>query len=377
MRAYLDSAATTSLAPEVLEAMLPFLRDGFGNPSSTHSHGREVRSAVEKARRTIAEQLNAFPSEIYFTSGGTEADNTFLRGTVATQGTQHVISSPLEHHAVLHTLEDLAHRGTIQLHFVEHDQQGVFNLDHLAALLGQYPHALVSLMHGNNELGNLNPLAAIAELCKAHGATFHSDTVQTIGYYPLNTKELHAQGLVGAAHKFHGPKGVGFLYLKKGFKVSAFVTGGGQERNLRGGTENTYAIIGMAKALELSLSTREKALAHMRQLKAQMIALLHQHLPTNSFTFHGLSANEESSLPSVLNVGISHPAAGMLLFNLDLQGISASGGSACSSGSQVGSHVISALNLPVGYTPVRFSFSKYTTLAEVKYAVEQLAKLLS
>ncbi len=376
MKAYLDNAATTSLAPEVLEAMLPFMRNGFGNPSSTHSHGREVKTAVEKARRSIAELLNAYPSEIYFTSGGTEADNTFLRGVVKMHKVKYAISSQLEHHAVLHTLEALEREGLIALKIVENDCQGKLNLSHLESLLKESPNALVSLMHANNEIGNINPIAKIAELCKEYNAYFHSDTVQTIGYYQQDVKKLPVDSLVGAGHKFHGPKGVGFMYLRKGLKISSFITGGGQERNMRGGTENTYGIIGLAKALELSLSTSEKSLKYMNGLKNYMIEQI-THTLGNTFIYNGMSGDVNESLPSVLNIGVNSSQASMLLFNLDLHGISVSGGSACSSGSHVGSHVIAALSeQSKAHAPIRFSFSKYTTKDEIAYTVSKLKELL-
>ncbi len=372
MNVYFDNAATTALDPEVIEAMLPYLKEGFGNPSSTHSYGRNVKTAIEKARRTIAELLNASPSEIYFTSGGTEADNTFLRGIVETEEIQVAITSALEHHAVLHTLEDLAAKGKLLLHLVEHNAEGQLNLDHLASLLKENPKSLVSLMHGNNEIGNLNEIEKIAALCQEHGAFFHSDTVQTIGYFNYDLKQLPLHSLVGAGHKFHGPKGVGFLYVRKGLSVAPFITGGGQERSMRGGTENTYGIIGLAKALERSLHSSREAVAHMQSLKEYMLMQLERHFP-QEFKIHGKSSDLANSLPSVLNVGFSPRfGGGMLLFQLDLQGVAASGGSACSSGASVGSHVIRALNLPQQYTPVRFSFDKHNTKEEIDYAISVL-----
>lgn len=376
MKAYLDNAATTALAPEVLDAMLPFMREGFGNPSSTHSHGREVKTAVEKARRTIAELLNAFPSEIYFTSGGTEADNTFLRGIIETQGIKEAISSSLEHHAVLHTLEDLEKQGKIKLHLVANDGRGNIDLNHLEVLLKSSSNALVSIMHANNEIGNINPIEKIASLCEEYNAYYHSDTVQTIGYYQKDVKTLPVHSLVGAGHKFHGPKGAGFMYLRKGLKVSQLITGGGQERNMRGGTENTYGIIGLAKAFELSLTTREKSLAHIASIKRHMIDQLNKKFG-DTIIYNGMSRDLTASLSSVLNLGVKTELASMILFNLDLHGISASGGSACSSGSHVGSHVIASLSEESrNSTPIRFSFSKHTTIEEVDYAVNKLSELL-
>ena len=235
MQVYLDNAATTPLDKEVFEVMTPYMLEYFGNPSSIHSHGRQVRAAIEKARKAIAGLLNTSPAEIFFTSGGTEADNAAIFGTVRSLGIKHVISSPLEHHAVLHSLEALKKRGEIELTFVRHDDKGGFDLTHLEQLLSERPPSFVSLMHGNNEIGNLNDIAAIGETCKQYGAIFHSDTVQTMGHYRHDLQKLDLHFLVGSAHKFHGPKGVGFIYIRNEVKVPPLIHGGSQERNMRGG----------------------------------------------------------------------------------------------------------------------------------------------
>ncbi len=374
MKVYLDNAATTPLDPEVFEAMKPFMLEDFGNPSSTHSHGRKVRAAIESSRKKIAELLQCAPGEIIFTSGGTEADNTLIISGIQTYGIKHAISTPIEHHAVTHTLEVLEKQGTIQLHHVEIDEKGHINLAHLENLLQQYPNALVSLMHANNEIGNLLDLHRVGELTQHHKAFFHSDTVQTMGHYRHNMKELYVCGLTAGAHKFHGPKGVGFMYIRKDKKISQFIHGGSQERNMRGGTENVYGIIGMAKALEIAYREMDEHQAYITSLKARMIENLSKNIP--GVSFNGDSANLERSLYTVLNVSLPESEENeMLLFNLDLQGISASGGSACSSGTSTGSHVLGALHPGSKRGAVRFSFSKYNTPEEIEFASEKLSEL--
>jgi cysteine desulfurase len=370
-RVYLDNAATTPLDKEVLDAMLPFMSNHFGNPSSIHSHGREVRSAVEKARKQVAGFINASPSEIFFTSGGTEADNCALFSSVHTLGVKRAITSKIEHHAVLHTLEQLAKEGAIELHFVNLDEKGRVVLAHLEELLASGPRTLVSLMHGNNEIGNLNNLAAIGELCKQHDAIFHCDTVQTMGHYPIDVQKLNIHFLVGAAHKFHGPKGVGFLYINSSVKINPLIHGGSQERNMRGGTENVYGIIGLAKAMEIAYSDLEGHQNHIKAVKAYMIERLKETF--TDINFNGDSDNLEGSLYTVLNVSLPESEDNdMLLFNLDIAKISCSGGSACSSGTGIGSHVLAAVGADGNRGNVRFSFSKYTTKEEIDYTIEKL-----
>jgi cysteine desulfurase len=375
MSIYLDNAATTPLDPEVFEAMKPFLLQDFGNPSSTHSHGRKVRAAIESSRKKVAELLNCTPGEIIFTSGGTEADNTLITSAVFTYGIKHVISSAIEHHAVLHTVENLEKAGIIQAHPVQLDTNGHVDPDHLRKLLNEYPGALVSLMHANNELGNLLDLKAVGEVCKQANAFFHSDTVQTIGHYRHNMKELHVCGMTAAAHKFHGPKGVGFMYIRKDRKINSFIHGGAQERNMRGGTENVYGIVGLVKALEIAYREMEEHEKYIGSLKSRMIEKLKAEIPNVSF--HGDSANMQKSLYTVLNVSLPESDDNdMILFNLDLQGISASGGSACSSGATSGSHVLGTLYPGSKRGAVRFSFSKYNTPEEIDTVVEKLAELV-
>ena len=374
MRVYLDNAATTPLDPEVFEAMKPFMLEDFGNPSSTHAHGRKVRAAIESARKKVAELLNCTPGEIIFTSGGTEADNTLLCNSISTYGIQHAISSPIEHHAVTHTLETLAKKGLVQLHHVQLDEKGHVDLVHLEHLLREHPKALVALMHANNEIGNLLDLEKVGELCTQYSAYFQSDTVQTMGHYRHDLKKLKVHGLTAAAHKFHGPKGVGFMYINKDKKIQQLIHGGAQERNMRGGTENVYGIIGLAKALEICYREMAEHENHIKKLKSHMIEKLRETIP--GVSFNGDSANLEKSLYTVLNVSLPESEENdMLLFNLDLQGISASGGSACSSGASTGSHVLGALYPNSNRGAVRFSFSKNNTLEEIDFAVEKLADL--
>ena len=371
---YFDNAATTPLDPEVLEAMLPFLSQHYGNPSSLHGPGRQVRAAIENARKTVAHLLNAAPAEISFTSGGTEANNYAAFGSIRTLGLHHAITSRLEHHAVLHPLQLLAKNGEIELHYLDHDAQGRFDLDQLAALLAAQSRTFVSLMHANNEIGNLNDITAIGEICARYDAVFHTDTVQTMGHYRHDVQQLKNHFLVGSAHKFHGPKGVGFLYTRSGVQVSPLIHGGSQERNVRSGTENVYGIVGLAKALEIAIRDLPAHQAHVQGLKTRFIERLRAEIA--DVQFNGLSAIAGQSLYTVLSVSLPPSAiTEMLLFNLDISKIAASGGSACTSGAQTGSHVLEALGGDLDRATVRFSMSKMNTEAEVDYAVEQLGKL--
>jgi cysteine desulfurase len=374
MRVYLDNAATTPLDPEVFEAMQPFMMEDFGNPSSTHAHGRKVRAAIESARKKVAELLNCTPGEIIFTSGGTEADNAIIRSAVATYDINHIISSPIEHHAVTHTVEHLAKQGLVKLHMVNLDEKGNVDMFHLEELLGKYSNALVSLMHANNEIGNLLDLQYAGDLCASHKAFLHSDTVQTVGHYKHDMRSLQVCGITAGAHKFHGPKGIGFMYIRKDKKIHSFIHGGAQERNMRGGTENVYGIIGLAKALEIAYRDMNEHVPYIKTLKARMIEKLKTQIA--GVSFNGDSMDLDRSLYTVLNVSLPESDDNdMLLFNLDLQGISASGGSACSSGATTGSHVLAALYPESKRGAVRFSFSKYNKPEEIDYAVSKLSEV--
>lgn len=376
MAIYLDNAATTPLDPRVLEVMMPYLRDHYGNPSSTHAHGRATRSAIEQARKRVAELLQVAPGEIFFTSGGTEADNTAIRCSIECLGLKHAITSRLEHHAVLHPLQELASHHSLALSYVATDEQGFIDMDHLEELLRTHDRSLVCLMHGNNEIGNLTDVVRIGELCAAYDAVFHSDTVQTLGHYPLHPRQMKVHSLAGAAHKFHGPKGVGILYLDKAHKISPLLWGGSQERSMRGGTENLYGIVGLAKALEIGYEEMEGHQRHISSLKQRMIDQLRERIP--GVRFNGASADPVKSLYTVLSVSFPpSEASDMLLFNLDLQQISASGGSACSSGAALGSHVLQALGTDPQRATVRFSFSRLNTATEIDEVVNLLATLYS
>ncbi len=373
MRVYFDNAATTPIDPEVLKEMYRVMENYYGNPSSIHSHGREVRALIEKSRRTIAGLLHASPSEIFFTSGGTEADNTAIRCGIEDHGIRHAISSPIEHHAVIHTLEAMEKAGTIKLSYVEVDSKGNVDHDHLAHLLKTNGRSFVSLMHANNELGTLNDLHRIGDLCEQYDALFHSDTVQTVGHYAHDLRSLKLHFMVCAAHKLHGPKGIGFLYVNYKIKIKPFIYGGSQERNMRGGTENVYGIVGQAKALELAYAKMDEHREHIQALKAFMIQQLKANIP--GVEFNG-ETDPDKSLYTVLNV--SFPCtdlADMMLFNLDIAGISASGGSACSSGTDIGSHVLNAIGSQASRPSVRFSFSKFNTREEVDHTVAKLREL--
>ncbi|HBH23476.1 MAG TPA: cysteine desulfurase [Cytophagales bacterium] len=376
MRVYLDNAATTRLDETVLEAMKPYLLEQFGNPSSIHTFGREAKVAIEKARRQVAEILSVGPAEIFFTSGGTEADNMAIINAVKHFGIQNIITSKIEHHAVLHTVEYLEKQGDINVHFVEVDELGNIKYDQLEQLLKQNDNSLVTLMHGNNEIGNISEIDRIGELCEAYKAIFHSDTVQTVGHFNLNFEEIKVHYAAASAHKFHGPKGVGFMYMDPEKMLPPMIHGGGQERNMRGGTENVAGIIGLAKALELAVNEMDKQREYITTLKKYAIDKLRQEIPTA--TFNGNCLDLENSLYTVLNVGV--PAAEdneMLLFNLDIKGVAVSGGSACSSGSNLGSHVLEALNANPYDGAIRMSFSKFNTQKDIDYAVEQLAEIVA
>lgn len=370
MRVYLDNAATTPIAPEVVDAMIPVLRDGFGNPSSTHFYGRQSKALIETSRRSVAKHLNCQPSEIIFTSGGTEADNMALHSCVHLLGVTRIITSRLEHHAVGHTAEALEKSENIQVDYVNVDNKGHIDLSHLEDLLKQDHKTLVSLMHANNEIATLLPLKTVSELCRRYQAYFHSDTVQTMGHYPFDLQELDVDFITCAAHKFHGPKGVGFLYINKKIKAEALIHGGAQERGLRGGTENVYGIVGLAKAMDLAYEDVTGHQQHVQELKSYMIDKLKSMF--HDVAFHG-ETDPARSLYTVLNVCFPKTdKAGMLLFTLDLKGVAVSGGSACSSGATKGSHVLEGINADMTRPNVRFSFSRYTTKTEIDFALEQV-----
>lgn len=373
MQVYLDNAATTALDPEVIKAMVEIMELHHGNPSSIHAHGRQVKTIVEKARKTVAGLLNATPAEIFFTSGGTEADNMAIVRGIIDNGITHAITSPLEHHAVLHTLEELERNGTIALTILAVDSQGHIDVHQLEQSLKDNTRSFVSLMHANNEIGTLTDIEYISALCKQYNAIFHSDTVQTMGHFVHDLNKLQIDFVTGAAHKFHGPKGVGFLYINHNTKIKPLIYGGAQERNMRGGTENVYGIVGLAKALEICYAQMTDHRRYIQGLKDYMITQLRALIP--GVRFNG-DIDPQNSLYTVLNV--SFPCtdiADMMLFNLDISGISASGGSACSSGSDIGSHVLRAIGADPKRPCVRFSFCKNNTKEEIDFTVEKLREL--
>jgi len=373
MQVYFDNAATTALDKNVIEAMVKTLTENFGNPSSIHAHGRETKTIIEQARRTVAKLLNTSPSEIFFTSGGTEADNMAIVRAIEAYQITHAITSPIEHHAVLHTLEELEKAGKIHLDLLEVDAEGNINLAQLDQLLAANPRTFVSLMHANNELGNLADIKRIGEICEQYQAVFHSDTVQTMGHYPHNLSDLKVDFITGAAHKFHGPKGVGFLYINGRNKIKPLIYGGAQERNMRGGTENVYGIVGLSKALEIAYAEMDQHQSYIQSIKDYMKSQLITQIPGVEFNGEQETAK---SLYTVLNVSLPCSNMGdMLLFNLDIKGISASGGSACSSGSDIGSHVLRAIKSNPDRPSVRFSFSKFNTIEEVDFVVAALKEI--
>ncbi len=373
-RIYFDNAATTALDKEVLEAMLPYMTTHFGNPSSIYSYGRESRLAIESARKTVAKILNAHPGEIFFTSGGTESDNMSIASSIHDLGCRHVITSPIEHHAVLHAVEHFDHDNIVTCSYVNILPDGHVDMADLENQLASHEErCLVSLMHANNEIGNLLDIHSAGEICKKYNAIFHSDTVQTVGHYKLDLRNTPVHFATGAGHKFHGPKGVGILYINDNIKVSPMIFGGGQERNMRAGTENLYGIVGFAKALQIADANLEKESAYIQSLKSYMIVQLEKNIPEVQFNgdYNG------RSLYTVLNVALpKSEKSEMILFNLDINNICASGGSACSSGADVGSHVIRTINNNPNQVAVRFSFCKHNTKEEVDTVVQKLIELI-
>ena len=374
-RIYFDNAATTSLAPEVLEAMMPYLTEKFGNPSSIYSYGRETRLAIEQARKSVAKNLGAKPAEIFFTSGGTESSNTVLNAAITDLGCKHIVSSPIEHHATLHTVTHLAKLHNLKLSFVKILPNGHIDLDHLAELLAEIKdNTIVSIMHANNEIGNMIDLKTVGQICKQYQAYFHSDTVQTVGHFPFELSKLPVDFITGAGHKFHGPKGVGILYINENVKISPLVYGGSQERNMRPGTENLYGIVGFAKALELATEKYQEDRQYIESLKQYLYDQLIINIPSVQFNGDPFG----SSLYNLLSVNFpKNEKTEMILFNLDMHHICASGGSACSSGAHQGSHVINALNKGSEIVTVRFSFSRHNTIAEIDQVINALLTMLN
>lgn len=373
-RIYFDNAATTPLDTEVFEAMKPFFTEKFGNPSSIYSYGRETRLPIENARKSVARIINAHPSEVFFTSGGTESTNTAINAAVHDLGCKHIISSPIEHHATLHTIEYLSKTGQASVTYLKLQKNGAVDLDDLENVLNSSSDkCLVTLMHANNEIGTITDVERAGEICEKYGAIFHSDTVQTLAHFPIDVTKIKAHFITGAAHKFHGPKGVGLLYINRNVKINAYIQGGSQERNMRAGTENVYGIIGFAKALEMAVANMDAESHHIHELRDYMKKRLTAAIP--GVCFNG--DPEGHSLYTVLSVGFPKTEkSDMLLFNLDIHNVCASGGSACSSGASTGSHVIEALHPESDQVTVRFSFSKFNTKEEVDKVVDVLMSIL-
>jgi len=373
-RIYFDNAATTPLDPEVFEAMLPYFTEKFGNPSSIYSYGRETRMAIENARKTVAKILNAHPSEIFFTSGGTESTNTAINAAVNDLGCTHIISSPLEHHATLHSVEHLAETGKVKLSYVNILPNGLIDYDDLEKLLTECKEkCLVTLMHANNEIGNMTDIERVSELAKKYDAILNIDTVQTVGHFPIDLQKLHVHFINAAAHKFHGPKGVGMLYINRDIKIHPLINGGSQERNMRAGTENIYGIVGFAKALQMAVDNMEAESSHILAVKNYMKEQLAKNIPGVRF-----NGNQDGKcLYTVLSVAFPRTEkSDMLLFNLDINNICASGGSACTSGVEAVSHVIKTIAPNSNQATVRFSFSKFNTKEEVDVVVNKLKEIM-
>lgn len=373
MRIYLDNAATTPLCDEVLEAMLPFLKNNYGNPSSTHQEGRTARAGIECARKIVAQAIGASTSEIVFTSGGTEANNTAIKCAVRDLGVQRIISSPIEHSCVFNTVGRMKEEN-IEVVLVKLDANGRADLADLKRLLNSSDKkTLVSLMHANNEVGTLNPIEKIGQLCQEQGAYFHTDTVQSLGHLPVDVRNAGISFLSGSGHKLHGPKGVGFLYINKENAINAYIDGGGQERQVRSGTENVASIVGLGKAVALAIEELEPRRTHIERVRSYFVEQLQAAFP--NCKINGDYAGDY--LFTVLNVSFcTDTPVNMLLFKLDLKGISASGGSACNSGAVKRSRVLETLGVPEGYQAIRFSFSHYNTKAEIDYTMEQLKNMM-
>ncbi len=374
MRVYLDNAATTAISQEVIEKMTEVMLSTYGNPSSIHAEGRAARSLIEESRKKVANAIGASVSEIFFTSGGTESNNMFLNCAVRDLGVQRIISSCTEHHCILHTLEKLEHENKIELVLLDVCGKGKVDLEELQGLLDdKSKKTLVSLMHSNNEIGTMINLDEISDLCKTNDVLFHSDTVQTMGFYPIDVSKTKIDFLSGSAHKFHGPKGAGFIYINADCQIKPFITGGSQERNMRAGTENIYGIVGLATALELAINNMEKNRAYVTEIRNYFIEQLQANF--DDIQFNGdYTGNAHFKVISVSFP--PSPKSELMLLNLDICGISASGGSACSSGAEAGSHVLKSIGAAADRKSIRFSFSHYNKMEEVDYVLDKLKTII-
>ena len=376
MRVYLDNASTTQIAPEVIDYISELMKSDYANPSSIHHGGRKSRIIVENARKTVSSFLNTSPGNIFFTSGGTEADNMAIRCGILDNNISHAITSSISHKAVIYPLEELQNKNKITLNFIKLDNNGKIDLTHLEELLKNSPRTFVSIMHANNEIGTIQPINEIGDLCQKYNAIFHCDTVQTMAHYPIDLQKINVDFITGSAHKFHGPKGVGFIYISDNINIKPFISGGSQERNMRAGTENVHAIAGLAKAMELSFLNMVKDKDYISELKRYMIDQL--KLNINGIEFNANCIDFDNSLFKILSVSFPKVSESeMLLFNLDIHGISCSGGSACSAGNMSGSHVLDEVCKDPNRTGVRFSFSRYNTKEEIDYTIEKIKEIFS
>ena len=364
------------MAPEIIQMMSKMMKTHFANPSSVHSFGSESKIVVENARKSIANLLNTSPGSIFFTSGGTEADNMAIKCGIDDHKITHAITSKLSHHAVLYPLEDLEAEGRIKLSYIDIDENGVVSLAHLKELLANNPRTFVSIMHANNEIGTIQDIKAIGEICKEYNAIFHSDTVQTIAHFPFDMQELNVDFMAASAHKFHGPKGVGFIYISENIQIKPLLRGGAQERNMRAGTENIYGIAALSMAMDMAYEHLEEEVKYIKELKSYMIEKFKTEM--QDVQFYGKCTDMDNSLYTVLSVNFPETdIAEMLLFNLDIMGIACSGGSACASGGSKSSHVLSGINPESKRPGIRFSFSKYNTKEDIDFVIDKLKKLFN
>jgi len=375
-RVYLDNAATTPISKEIIELMSSLMKHQFANPSSTHSEGRKSKTIVEESRSIIAKILNTYPRNIFFTSGGTESDNMAIKMSIENYNIKHAITSRISHHAVLYPLEKLAKENKIKLSYVKLDENGLVSFSDLENLLKNNSRTFVSIMHANNEVGVIQDIKKIGLICQNYNAIFHSDTVQTIGHYQIDLQKINIDFLAASAHKFHGPKGIGFIYISDNVKISPFIIGGAQERNMRAGTENIHSISALAKAMQLAYENLDSDMIYIKKLKSYMIEKLKLHIP--DVQFFSNSNDLDNSLYTVLTVSFPLTKnSEMLLFNLDIAGVSCSGGSACASGSNKGSHVLSYFDPNAKRTGIRFSFSKYNTFEDIDFTIQKLKDIFN
>lgn len=375
-RVYLDNAATTPISKEIIELMSSLMKHQFANPSSTHSEGRKSKTIVEESRSIIAKILNTYPRNIFFTSGGTESDNMAIKMSIENYNIKHAITSRISHHAVLYPLEKLAKENKIKLSYVKLDENGLVSLSDLENLLKNNSRTLVSIMHANNEVGVIQDISKIGLICQNYNAIFHSDTVQTIGHYHIDLQKINIDFLAASAHKFHGPKGIGFIYISDNVTISPFIIGGAQERNMRAGTENIHSISALAKAMQLAYENLDNDMMYIKKLKSYMIEKLKLYIP--DVQFFSNSDDLDNSLYTVLTVSFPLTKnSEMLLFNLDIAGVSCSGGSACASGSNKGSHVLSYFDPNAKRTGIRFSFSKYNTFEDIDFTIQKLKDIFN